>query len=202
MEFHAFSSIIVVFRGFNSSSGSSGSSGSGLASSGVFKIANVLYNEGYDPHVYESTDWGSAAEPEVETAVASRHVSQIAVFGHSWGGGATYNLCNDLHTNNIGNIVYSAYIDGIKEPDIFAAPEDRLPPGSPYHVNLYEDYSSIHGVSIPGANLNLNVRTTTWGSGLEHTTIDDDPNVRSILVTGKDGSGKVWCDGLKGHTSR
>ena len=76
---------------------------------------------------------------------------------------------------------YTAYIDGIEnDSDIDLDSERRLPPGTQYHVNYYQrnDFL-IRGNSVAGANVDVNVTSTPWGSGLVHTSIDDHVNVRS-----------------------
>ena len=63
------------------------------------------------------------------------------------------------------------------------ASETRLPPGTAYHVNYYQRNDAfIRGNSVPGANVDINVTSTPWGSGLVHGGIDDHPNVRDGVL--------------------
>ena len=66
-------------------------------------MAGTLYDKGYDVHMFahnqiQSTGRGAAYD-EVVSAVLNRNVDNVAIFGYSWGGGATYELSQGLSTN-------------------------------------------------------------------------------------------------------
>ncbi|HZN04484.1 MAG TPA: hypothetical protein VFD06_12955, partial [Candidatus Polarisedimenticolia bacterium] len=65
-------------------------------------------------------------------------------------------------------------------------PETALPPTTAYHANYYEHpgcgFLQLCGGPVPGANLNVNVTATPWGSGLTHFTIDDAAEVLQGLL--------------------
>jgi len=117
-------------------------------------------------------------------------VTNLAIYGHSHGGGSTHDLASRLADNraSIGNfsIVYTAYMDGIKNSsDINILSETRLPPGTAYHVNYYQrNEIYLRGDSVSGSAIDVNVNSTPWGADLQHGGVDDAPNVRdSILST-------------------
>jgi hypothetical protein len=160
---------------------------------GTFQSAIDLYVDGYDVHMYNENNVASGSGvvyDEVVTAVQKRGVSNLAIFGYSQGGGATYVLDSALTMNKaaIGNfsIVYTAYIDGVRHTG--PSPEDRRPIGTGYHVNYWQSLPSgplnLLGTSIPAANVDIDVRTnaaTPWGAGLDHFTVDDHQNVRNAI---------------------
>jgi len=138
-----------------------------------------------------------AAYNEVINAVNHRRVISLAVYGHSWGGGATYDLINRLTTDagagliqNPFDIPYTAYIDAVQHSlAAIGAAETRRPPSSQFHVNYYQqigtpnEFINIHGNTVQGANFELDVNTTLWGSLIDHYTIDDD--VAELGIAGR-----------------
>lgn len=154
---------------------------------GTFQTAIILYRMGYDVHMYDedvvNSTGAGAAYDEVVSAIQRRAVTGVAIYGYSHGGGSTTDLAERLNNNRatIGSfsINYTAFIDGIRNnSDIDIASETQLPPSTAYHANYYERAGGLlQGNSVPGANLNVNVTMTPWGSGLTHFTIDDEPMV-------------------------
>jgi hypothetical protein len=179
---------------------------------GVYKIAGMLYTQGYDVHLYShsqvstatSTIGRGAAYDEVVSAITNRQVTDVAIFGYSWGAGATYNLAKGLKANTMlasiapNYLKYTAYIDGINRSSFFSiGAERRLPPGTQYHDNYYQrrDWplkgdSVISttadpipaGITVNNVNVNTNSTTKSWGSGLVHTTIDDRFELQVLIV--------------------
>jgi len=153
---------------------------------GTFQLAITLYRMGYDVHMYDedvvNSTGAGAAYNEVVSAIQNRAVSRVAIYGYSHGGGSTNDLARRLDTNRaaIGtfSIDFTAYMDGIdNDSDFDIDPETVLPPSTGYHANYYEHpgcgFLQLCGAPVPGADLNVNVTVTPWGSGLTHFTIDD-----------------------------
>lgn len=182
--FHSFRSIVIAIGG-----NTQDPSKFGDPNLGTFTMAGTLYNQGYDVHMFahgavKSSGQG-AAYNEVVSAVLKRNVDYAAIFGYSWGGGATYELASGLKANTAlkpagFQLQYTAYVDGIKHGSTMA--ETRLPVGTAYHDNFYQRKELLlRGNAVTGAN-NVNVSQTSWGSALKHTTIDDHATLRSQLL--------------------
>lgn len=182
--FYPFTSVVIALGGENQSPSDPPNS-----NHGVFNIARDLYAMGYDVHMYDEDDVdGSGNGPayaEVVRAIAKRGIGILSVFGYSHGGGSTYDLVERVAINagSIGSytVPFTAYIDAIEnDSDIDIESERRLPFGTQYHVNYYqrEDFF-IRGNSVPGADVDVNVNSTPWGAGIEHTGVDDLTNVRN-----------------------
>jgi hypothetical protein len=167
---------------------------------GTFQLAITLYRMGYDVHMYDEdvvpASGAGAAYNEVVSAIQHRGVSHVAIYGYSHGGGSTNDLARRLDTNraSIGtfSLDFTAYVDGIdNDSDIDIDTETALPPSTIYHASYYEHpgcgFLQLCGGPITGANLNVNVTATPWGSALTHYTIDDAPQVLQgvldLLVT-------------------
>ncbi|MEW6268856.1 MAG: hypothetical protein AB1689_06110, partial [Thermodesulfobacteriota bacterium] len=182
--FYPFTSVVIALGGENQSPSDPPNGGHG-----IFNVARDLHAMGYDVHMYDEDDVGSSgagpAYDEVVRAVAQRGIGIVSIFGYSHGGGSTHDLAERLATNagSIGSftVPYTAYIDAIEnDSDIDIESERRLPPGTQYHVNYYQrEDLFIRGNSVPGANVDVNVNSTPWGAGIEHTGVDDLANVRS-----------------------
>jgi len=162
---------------------------------GTFQMAIQLYNMGYDVHMYDEDvvgpDGAGEAYDEVVGAVRDREVFSVAIFGYSHGGGSTNDLAARLDGNRgaIGAfaIAYTAYVDGIdNRSDLDIATETALPPSTLYHANYYENPGcglfALCGGPVAGADINLNVTATPWGSALTHFTVDDAPEVTSAIL--------------------
>jgi hypothetical protein len=126
----------------------------------------------------------------VVRAVEKRGMGPVAIFGHSWGGGGTYELAARLQaTPPQGNytLAFTAYIDAIQW-HVAGVPQTDRPRGSEYHVNYYQRHLLIRG-NAGDANFNLNVNDTGWGAGLTHTSIDNHANVRGRILDGSTAGG-------------
>jgi hypothetical protein len=185
--FRPFTSIVIALGGENQVPSDPPDS-----NHGVFNIAATLYALGYDVHMYDEDNVGSsgagAVYDEVVRAIQGRGITVVSIFGYSHGGGSTHDLAARLDSNRGGigvfTFPYTAYIDGIRNSsDIDITSETRLPPATQYHVNYYQRNDLfIRGDSVSGANVDINVSNTAWGSDLVHTSIDDHPNVRSGVL--------------------
>jgi len=160
------------------------------ANHGMFQLAITLYRMGYDVHMYDEdvvpASGAGSAYNEVVSAIQRRGVSAVAIYGYSHGGGSTNDLARRLDANraSIGPFAvhFTAYVDGIdNDSDFDIDTETGLPPSTAYHANYYEHpgcgFLQLCGGPIAGADLNVNVTATAWGSGLTHFTIDDAPTV-------------------------
>ena len=157
---------------------------------GTFQLAITLHRMGYDVRMYDEdvvpASGAGAAYNEVVAAIQKRGITHVAIFGYSHGGGSTNDLARRLDTNRaaIGffSLDFTAYVDGIdNDSDIDIDSETALPPTTAYHVNYYEHpgcgFLQLCGGPIAGAQVNVNVTATPWGSSLTHFTIDDAPQV-------------------------
>ncbi|MFQ5768187.1 MAG: hypothetical protein ACE5ID_09425 [Acidobacteriota bacterium] len=162
------------------------------ANHGTFALAISLYQLGYDVHMYDedavSLTGAGAAFNEVASAIRTRTVENVVIYGYSHGGGSANDLARRLDSNrsSIGtfSIVYTAYMDAIdNRSDLDTSAEKELPPSTQFHDNYYETvcpvvvFFPLCGQSLPGADLNLDINTTTWGAGLDHFQMDDAPQV-------------------------
>jgi hypothetical protein len=182
--FHSFRSVVIAIGG-----NSQDPSGFGDPNLGTFTMAGALYDQGYDVHMFAhdkvSSTGRGAVYDEVTSAVLKRNADNVAIFGYSWGGGATYDLTKALAANTklkpAGyKLVFTAYVDGIRHNAISS--ETRLPVGTAYHDNFYQRSDFLlEGNSVAKAH-NTNVTNTSWGRSLSHTTIDDSPTLQSLLL--------------------
>ena len=156
---------------------------------GVSVLAIALHEQAYDSHMYieneVAADGSGAVYDEIVSAVQDRGVTSLALYGFSHGGGSIYDLSERLDANkaSIGafDIPFTAYIDGVEnDSDLDLDPEVRLPQGTAYHVNYYQPFGILaFGSSVPGADVDVDVTLTTWGSSLIHQTITNSSNVQS-----------------------
>ena len=157
---------------------------------GISYLAVDLHEEGYDSHMYDEddveADGSGPVYDEIVDAVQSRGVTSVALYGFSHGAGSIYDLSERLQLNqaSIGDfdIVFTAYIDGIEnDSDVDLDSEIRLPLGTQYHVNYYQQWGFIPpwGDSVAGADVDVNVTSTSWGSFLWHITITNSAEVQS-----------------------
>jgi hypothetical protein len=182
--FHSFRSVVIAIGG-----NTQDPSQFGDPNLGTFTMAGALYDKGYDVHLFPHSQIRSngrgAAYNEVVSAVLKRNADNVAFFGYSWGGGATYELSKGLSANTAlkpagYKLQFTAYVDGIRHNTIGA--ETRLPVGTAYHDNFYQRKDFLlKGNSIGGAH-NKNVTQTSWGKSLVHTTIDDSVTLQRVLV--------------------
>lgn len=125
---------------------------------GVYEISEKLYLSGYNIGYYDEDVVGGLGEgpayDEAKQQVETCFVSELGIFGHSHGGGSTYNLSNRLDGNRgaIGefSIPYTGYIDAIKEDSINT--EDRFPASSLHLLNYYQRNGVLDGAAVIGAD--------------------------------------------------
>jgi hypothetical protein len=190
LRFQPFTSLVVGLDGeFLVPSDPAGGLNAGIADMSI-----ALQKLGYDAHMYAENvvDATGAGELyyEIISAVQERGVTEIAFIGFSHGGGSIYDVLTKLAADGIGGftVPFTAYIDGISNAtDFTILAEDRLPPGSTYHVNFFQTHFLsplwIWGTSIPGSVVDVNVNNTSWGGGVLHITITQVPEVQlGILV--------------------
>ena len=159
---------------------------------GMYDVSRKLQRKGYDVYYYdeksvESNGSGQVFD-DVVAAIKGGGVSNVAIYGHSHGGGATYALAEKLSTASasIGafSIRYTAYVDAIQNESNFDNdPEVRLPPGTLFHVNLYERKTlGLRGDLVPGANFNSDVNQQGFGLNVGHGGIDNHPKIIDFIV--------------------
>lgn len=154
---------------------------------GAFQIGLNLYLSGYDVYIYNENQvpvfWPQFGQTinDIINGINNRDIFRLGVFGYSYGGGATYRLCEYLN-NNMSAIGYfeidcTGYIDAFQSMTVVTA-EERLPPGSNFHVNYYQtDDILLRGVHVPGADINEKI------INVNHLTIDDNSIVRNGIET-------------------
>lgn len=101
-------------------------------------------------------DGEGEAWDEIVNAINKRRVTQVAIIGYSYGGGATYQLAERLSRDIFNEIlapyslVFTSYIDAIERPLRFA--EEHRPPGTLYHLNQYQrNVIASTGLIVHGA---------------------------------------------------
>ncbi len=176
---------------------------------GTFQTAIDLYREGYDVHMYAeptvaefnpdnpAASATGAPYNELVSAAKFRNVHRFAIFGYSYGAGATYELSRTIDMNREAegiffSVEFTAYVDGIKQRSL-GVPEDREPT-TRWHLNMWQtaenphpDFDSplmLHGVAVPGSEEQFNVETVNAPFPVlhvAHMTIDDHPTVRDWL---------------------
>lgn len=137
---------------------------------------------------------------EIVRAVMTRGVTHVVIIGYSHGGGAVYQLSDRIGRNynpfgapeltDITTLfdIMTVYIDAVTQS--FTGAENRRPPASDYHMNLYQRHVGFRGGPIddprPGDfEVNVNEQPL-WGTDLTHYTIDDHPNVYEFIRTALD----------------
>ena len=157
---------------------------------GISELAVALYIEGYDSYMYVenavASDGSGAVYDEIVDAVQNRGVHSVGLYGFSHGGGSIYDLVERLQANqaSIGDfdIDFTGYIDSIEnDSDVDLDPEIRTPIGANYHVNYYQQWGIIPpwGSSVAGADVDVNVTSTSWGSFIWHITITNSAEVQA-----------------------
>jgi hypothetical protein len=181
VTFHTFRSDVVVLGGQGQRPEDLAQNASNY---GTFQNAVLLYQLGYDVHMYDQAlvNFGlnsysglGPVRDEILNAVNRRGVTNLAVFGYSYGGGATYRLAERLAQDRDAGVIgsytlaFTAYIDGVREYPTPLASETRRPQRSLYHLNYYETNTwYLRGAFVDGAT---NVDVTA--PGMTHWTIDD-----------------------------
>jgi hypothetical protein len=215
VAFYPFTSIVIAFGG-RGADPLIATNGSYVIAQNLYDGTNKL-KAGYDVHAYNENalkedtwllrpNYEDKILREIVSAADDRHIQQVAILGYSQGGGAVYELANllQLFAAPRGprpgfpySLDFTAYIDAVKHDDKNAGvSEDRRPPQSGYHVNYFQYPSSFFvrrrplsffGVPSPPPSFNTNVLTTTWGSRLDHYTIDNAVQVTTRIVDGYQG---------------
>ncbi len=182
VHFYPFTSIVVAFGGRDQVPSDPVTD----TSFGAFIVATNLYHNGYDVHMYDEENVANA-NTEVDSAVAHRSVSQVAIFGYSWGGDAAFDVADHLNGNtNAFTIRYTAYVDAINNPyELLHVSQDQRPTNTLWHANYYQRtaYYTLRGDAIvtpPGANFETNLTAT----GVTHLNIDDLDVVRNGIFSG------------------
>lgn len=184
LVFHPFTSVVIVLGGEGQVPADPVLE---TTNHGTFQTAIDLYREGYDVHMYDEdkvmedpTAATGVVFHEVRSAIAFRGVTSVGIFGYSHGGGATYNLASQITTNpppaGAFTISFTAYIDAVTQNNIGA--ENRLPPGTAWHLNLYQE-GPLSGGPVPGSNEQFDVdNNALWMLNVSHASIDDHVQVR------------------------
>lgn len=192
IRFHTFRSIVMALGGEDQVP-----SVPVDANNGTAVVATALYGRGYDVHLYDednvSPNGSGIVLNEVVTAISSRLVDEVSIFGYSHGGGSTYDLAERLDNDRPGiglfEIVVTSYVDGVEnDSDFDLSQERRRPPSTSYHANHYQvgtlsDFL-LDGGPVPNSDpppSGLNVETTPWGAGATHFLVDDYLEVRSFI---------------------
>ncbi len=178
--FHTFQSIIVGLGGF--SQGSAAGSGTGTAAVNTAAASVPDFHDlGYAVHWYP---WNKAAEAlaEVQTALTDRGVSKLSMYGYSLGGDRVVDIANNLAGVNTEVIHRTAFIDAIEEsfPFFFGTAERQLPPGSPKHLNIYQDQDHF----LHGGTTNEDVGTADVTDINASTDSSDTPQLRPDASNG------------------
>lgn len=131
----------------------------------------------------------------MENALSNRGVTFVAIFGYSWGGGATYNLTaqvDALRPAIAFSIDFTAYVDAVIQDHLLGAPQMMWPEGTAWHLNIYQpnDLIELGGGPMPEndpdpahrADEDINTETDAgFTQGLDHYSIDNDDSVQTRL---------------------
>jgi hypothetical protein len=199
--FRTLRSLVIVIGGRSQNPGLYDSSNPLLCSKdlcGIFAIGEKLYQQGYDVRLFSQEDiqidGRGAVYDFIQQAVEKRGLHKLAILGYSWGGGALQDLAAALKEDSVlgdSELSYTAYIDAIKTASNFY--EQRRPPESRYHLNLYQEawhcyviLANLCGISneseIGTVTINIPVSSEEYGDDLVHLTIDDSPAVSSQII--------------------
>ncbi|MEX0676596.1 MAG: Calx-beta domain-containing protein [Pirellulales bacterium] len=196
LVFHPFTSVVIVLGGWGQVP-----TDDPHPDHGIFFVARDLYREGYDVHMYDEdevtpgpTDMDGDAYAEVLNAVSNRGVTSVAIFGYSYGGGATYHLTdqvNQLRPALTFSIAFTAYVDAVIQDDFGGNPEFRRPLGTSWHLNIYQPNPGpeFGGFAMPEdgpeqnrADEDINTEEDAgFTRGLDHYSIDNDGTVQTHL---------------------
>lgn len=166
--------------------------------SGTFVVAQGLYQQGYDVHMFDEDNVGADGSgivfDEIANAIQNRGVDEVAIFGYSHGGGSTYDLADLLDISRpvlgVFEIQFTSYVDSVSNnSDIDMGQELRRPPSSAYHLNHYQhgvflEDLGLDGGPVPDSNpppTGLDVETTPWGADCTHFEVDDFLQVLDLI---------------------
>ncbi|MDO4627924.1 MAG: hypothetical protein Q4C70_01940 [Planctomycetia bacterium] len=210
MEFRPFNGITMAFVGELATAGDN------VASPGINDWVIQELQAGYDVHVWDdgydflaatsNPDCNAIGEgrafDELCAAINLRGQTNVALVGHSHGGGSVYHLSRRMAFDGQYNaelertfdnritqnyqLKFTSYIDAVRnDHDLALTSEARLPVGTSYHLNQYQtvpwyyqltDSSLSNGTVVIGAE--------NWdrtGLGVNHVNIDENPQVLELL---------------------
>lgn len=194
VRFHSFESLIIVFGGeFQNPADTSGDGSIGDAvdefgnREGIFDVAQYMYDTGWDVLAFDEEVYNTADDvsyTEVVNARQQRFVTYHGIIGYSQGGGATHDLIERLWNENDIITDIGVMLDAVRHNGVFA--ETDWPDAAFWLLNIYQTNSFLGGGDIddsevlPGATLEEVDKTA---DGLEHTSIDDDLSIHSLIVS-------------------
>jgi len=168
---------------------------------GIFDIAQVLYDTGFDVMAFDEADYillaESVAEREIKNAIDNRFVDPmfnggVAIMGYSQGGGVVQNLIEE-ELDPINNFqylpIYGVYLDALVHDGGTA--ETDWPDAVLYLLSIYQSLPVELGGGdidnnevLPGATLEeINTTTTPgWNANLNHSAIDDNLQVQMRIL--------------------
>jgi hypothetical protein len=160
IRFHSFKSLTVVFggRGQNpvdtDGDGTIGDVTGAQDREGIFDVAQVLYDNGYDVMAFQSTTNVdvATAEAEIESGWDRRLLdplnggSGFAVIGHSWGGGLAHDLIEDRLYLDGYVPFFTVYLDAVHYGT--HVPQEDWPEHTLYLLNIWQQNSFINGAAI------------------------------------------------------
>jgi len=169
IHFYPFTSIVVVFGGKDQVPNDPPG-----RHEGMFIVATNLYELGYDVHMYFANDDQDVAYNEIVAAIQDRQITNVAIFGYSWGGDETQEIAYRLDDGKtqIGTfqVRFTAYVDAVEE---LSGPQENLPLGTACHDNYYQSADYPHGVFIQGSRTNVNI--VTLDPNVTHAHGENDP---------------------------
>jgi hypothetical protein len=190
LVFYPFQSVVVALTGEQWSIGTDQ-----ITQTGTYVLAAQIRDAGYNVYFADEDEVASEFETvargygvaydNVGNQIVGNGVRQVAIFGHSHGGGSTYDLASRLDQNRatLGTftIPFTGYMDALgNQTNVFMDPELRRPPGTAFHTNVYQTTGVLHGDRVLAADDNFDV---TGRPGMTHADLDDDPFVHEILRT-------------------
>jgi hypothetical protein len=121
----------------------------------------------------------------VVNAVSRRGVKNVAIYGYSWGGGATYNLSAALKglppdIGNLFSVCVTGYIDAVALDGGKA--EGRRPPLTDFHVGQYTTNYIPDALWRGGTTSKGDDDIDRAYLGVNHYTIDDNDIVQEFLI--------------------
>lgn len=199
VRFHSFRSLIIAFGGNTQNPADTdgdGSIGDPVGDQGnregLFDIAQFMYDTGWDVLAFDEEDVDAGDDipyTEVVNARQQRFVEQHAIIGYSQGGGATHDLIERLWDDEDIITNLGVMLDAVDHDGFFA--ENDWPDVAFYLLSFYQTNSFLNGGDIDddevlaGATLE-EINTTTdagWDHTLDHSSIDDDPQVGNLIIT-------------------
>jgi len=132
-------------------------------------VANIIEDRNYSRGIF-----ANRAKP-----------SNVVIAGYSWGAGLSKEILD--RWNKIGNgskVSTSLSLDGVRYGiNNFADNMQARPANSNKHINIYQNNdlfingSNLEGIDPSKGDVSIDVDNLKPGSSLQHTEIDDDPNI-------------------------